>query len=420
MPSPQKRPYHRSLWEKIAGPGLITGASDDDPSGIATYSQAGARFGLSTLWTAVVTYPLMVAIQEMCARIGLITGHGLTGVLKRNYPKTVLWLIVLVSFPAITLNIAADLAGMGAVLNLLIPQVPDHLFSAVIGVAILYFVIRWPYRRIADVLRWFCLSLLCYLVVPFLYRQDWGQILRHTLLPEIRLTAEFMAVIVGILGTTISPYLFFWQASMEVEEVKSRHLVIDKRIIGEMRREVGSGIFFSNLVFYFIILATGTVLFREGIHEINTVEDAARALRPLAGELSYLLFSVGVLGTGMLAVPVLAGSLSYMISEALDWDEGLDKKFHEAKGFYLVMIISVLIAVCINLLDISPVKTLLLTAIVYGLTAPLLIGMILHISNRRDIMNGNVNSLLQNILGGLAFLLMTAAAAALLFFTLYT
>jgi NRAMP (natural resistance-associated macrophage protein)-like metal ion transporter len=409
-----QEPKKQSFWAKWLGPGLITGASDDDPSGIATYSQAGARFGLSTLWTAVVTYPLMVAIQEMCARIGLITGHGLTGILKRNYPKPILWLIVMVSFPAITLNIAADLAGMGAVMSMLFTQVPDHLFSAIIGMAILYFVIRWPYRRIANVLRWFCLSLLCYLVVPFLYKQDWGMILRHTLIPEIRLDADFMAAIVGILGTTISPYLFFWQTSMEVEEVKSRHLVLDKHIIGNMRREVSSGIFFSNLVFYFIILASGTVLFREGIHEINTVEDAAKALRPLAGNLSYLLFSAGVLGTGMLAVPVLAGSLSYMISEALDWDEGLDKKFHEAKGFYLVMIISVLLAVGINLLGISPVKTLLLTAVVYGLTAPLLIGMILHISNRRDIMADNVNGPWQNILGGTAFLLMIAAAIGLI------
>jgi NRAMP (natural resistance-associated macrophage protein)-like metal ion transporter len=409
-----QEPKKQSFWAKWLGPGLITGASDDDPSGIATYSQAGAGFGLATLWTAVLTYPLMAAIQEMCARIGLVTAHGLTGVIRRHYGKPLLTVLILLSVPAIILNIGANLAGMGAVANLLLPAVPAPLFSIIIGAGLLYMMIRWPYRKITAALQWLCLSLLCYLLVPFLYKQDWPAILRYTVIPEIRLTKEYFAVVVGILGTTISPYLFFWQASMEVEEVQIRKLMVDKRIIQGMQKDVRYGMFFSNLVFYFVILTTGTVLYNAGIHTISTVEEAAMALRPLAGDLSYLLFSLGVLGTGMLAVPVLAGSVSYMVSEALDWNEGLNKPFHEAKGFYLVMAVSILASLLINLTGISPVRALILTAIVYGLTAPVLIGIILHICNRKSIMGSYVNNPLQNLLGGLALLLMAMAAAGLL------
>jgi NRAMP (natural resistance-associated macrophage protein)-like metal ion transporter len=410
----RKKEERKSWIQRIGGPGLVTGASDDDPSGIATYSQAGASFGLATLWTAVVTYPLMAAIQEMCARIGLVTRHGLTGVLKRHYPRPVLWLLVILSFPAIVLNIGADLAAMGAVANMLLPSVPAHLFSMFTGVLLIFLLIRWPYRKIAASLKWLCLSLLCYLLVPFLYKQDWGDIIKHTFIPEIRLDKAFISAVVGILGTTISPYLFFWQASMEVEEVNMRKLVVDKHIIQGMQKDIRGGMFFSNLVFYFIILATGTVLFREGIHQIDTVQQAAEALRPLAGDLSYLLFSLGVLGTGMLAIPVLSGSLSYMISEAFDWDEGLDKKFFEAKGFYLVMVLSILAALLINYTGLSPVRALIVTAIVYGATSPLLILLILLISNNRKIMGNHVNGPWSNFFGISAFLLMTAAAIALL------
>ena len=370
----------------MVGPGLVTGASDDDPSGIATYSQAGAAFGLNTLWTAILTYPLMAAIQEMCARIGLVTSQGLTGIIKRYYARPLLWLIVSVSFPAIILNIGADLAGMGAVANMLLPSVPASVFSLLIGVLIMYFIVAWPYRKIANLLKWFCLSLLCYLAVPFLIKQDWPGILKNTFVPAFIWDKAYIAIIVGILGTTISPYLFFWQSSMEVEEVLERKLIVDKRIIHSMQKDVRGGIFFSNLVFYFIILTTGTVLFNAGVKNIETVEDAALALKPLAGRFSYLLFAMGVLGTGMLAVPVLAGSLSYMISEAFSWQEGLDKKFHEAKGFYMVMILSILSALLINLTGISPVQALILTAIVYGVTAPILIGIILHICNNKKVM----------------------------------
>ena len=412
-------PKKKSWIARFVGPGLITGASDDDPSGIATYSQAGAAFGLSSLWTALLTYPLMAALQEMCARIGLVTKHGLTGVIKRNYSRALLSIMVLLSFPAIILNIGADLAGMGAVANMLWPIIPATVYSIIIGISLTYFIVALPYRRIANILRWLCLSLLCYLVVPFLFKQDWMLIIKNTFIPTLIMDKAYFAIIVGILGTTISPYLFFFQTSMEVEEVKQRKLIVDKRVIHGMQKDVRGGIFFSNLVFYFIILTTGTVLYNGDVRDIQTVDQAALALKPLAGRFSYILFALGVLGTGLLAVPVLAGSLSYMVSEAFGWKEGLDKKFHEAKGFYMVMIISILAALLINLTGISPFQALLVTAIVYGITAPVLIGIILHICNNKKIMGENTNGTLSNVLGGFALLLMTIAAGILIYLMIY-
>jgi NRAMP (natural resistance-associated macrophage protein)-like metal ion transporter len=398
---------------KVFGPGLITGASDDDPSGIATYSQAGAVFGLNTLWTAVLTFPLMAALQEMCARIGLVTNKGLIGTIKAFYPKWLVTIIVLISFTAIVLNIGADLAGMGAVANMLIPAIPSSVFSSFIGVFLSYYIVVLPYAKIAFYLKWFCLSLLCYILVPFLTKQDWVLVLKSTLMPTVTWNREYMLIVIGILGTTISPYLFFWQTSMEVEEVLEKKLVVDKRIIQVMQVDIKTGIFFSNLVFFFIILSTGNVLHEAGITEIQTVDQAALALKPLAGKLTYLLFAVGVLGTGMLAIPVLAGSVSYMVSEALNWQEGLNKKFHEAKGFYFIMILSIVIAMGINFIGISPVKALVLTAVIYGLTAPLIIFVILLVSNNKKIMGDYTNKKWSNFFGITALLLMLTAIVVL-------
>ena len=394
---------------------MITGASDDDPSGIATYSQAGSMFGLAALWTAVFTFPLMAALQEMCARIGLVSNKGLIGTIKMFYPKWLVMLIVLVSFTAIVLNIGADLAGMGAVANMLVPGIPSTVFSTTIGILLSYYIVVLPYAKISYYLKWFCLSLLCYIIVPFLTKQDWMQVLKSTFVPHIILSREYILIVIGILGTTISPYLFFWQTSMEVEEVEEHKIIVDKRIIHGMQTDIKTGIFFSNLVFFFIILATGTVLHEAGLKQIETVDQAAMALKPLAGKLTYVLFAVGVLGTGMLAIPVLAGSVSYMVSELFNWQEGLNKKFHEAKGFYFVMIISILIAMSINFTGISAVKALVITAIIYGLTAPLLIFVILLVSNNKKIMGDYTNSKWSNILGISAFLLMVLAASILLF-----
>ncbi len=409
----------RRFW-KILGPGLVTGASDDDPSGIATYSQAGAGFGLATLWTALLTFPLMASIQEMCARIGLVTSHGLTGTLKRNYSRLILYLMVLFSFPAIVLNIGADIAGMGAVANLIFPSIHSAYFSFAFTVMIMVAIIYLPYQKIASVLKYLCLFLLVYLVVPFLSRQDWMAVLHATVIPTVQFNVSFINMLVAILGTTISPYLFFWQATMEVEDMKQRkkHLIVNKNLIHQMNKDVNFGMFFSNLVMYFIILTTGTVLFNAGIHQIDTVEQAAKALEPLAGESAYFLFAAGVIGTGFLAIPVLSGSLSYIISETFGWEEGLDKKFHEAKPFYLVIAVSLVVGLFINYVGISPIQALIYTAILYGLTSPVIIAIVLHISNNRNVMGDFTNGLLSNILGIVTFLLMTISALFLLYYQL--
>lgn len=404
------------LW-KLLGPGLITGASDDDPSGIATYSQAGAAYGLATLWTAPIAFPLMASIQQMCAKIGLVTEQGLTGTLKANYPKPVLYLMLLFSFPAIVMNIGADIAGMGAVGNLLFPSIDATFFSVFFTVVLLILIIYLPYQKIAAILKYLCLVLLVYLIVPFLYKQDVLKILKSTIIPTVELNKDYIGILVGILGTTISPYLFFWQASMEVEEMKhkKKHLIVNKKIIHEMKEDVDFGMSFSGLVMFFIILTTGTVLYNSGIHQIDTVEQAAKALKPLAGNAAYLLFAIGVIGTGLLAIPVLSGSLSYIITETFGWEQGLDKKFHEAKAFYIVIAISLLLGLSLNYIGISPIKALIYTAILYGLTAPVLIAIILHICNNKKIMGKFTNTTTTNILGFTALLIMTLAAVTLIY-----
>ena len=384
---------------------------------IATYSQAGAAYGLSTLWTGIIAFPLMAVIQQMCARIGLVTSHGLTGTLKKNYPKPILYLVLLFSFPAIVMNIGADIAGMGAVGNLLFPSIEATYFSVLFTTILLGLMIYLPYHKIAAILKYLCIVLLVYLIVPFLSKQDWWQILKSAVIPTIKFDKDFIGILVGILGTTISPYLFFWQASMEVEEMehKKKHLVVNKKIIDNMKQDVDFGMSFSGLVMFFIILTTGTVLFDGGIRQIDTVEQAAMALKPLAGNLAYLLFAVGVIGTGLLAIPVLSGSLSYIISETFGWNQGLDKKFHEAKAFYSVMGISLLLGLSLNYVGISPIKALIYTAILYGLTAPVLIAIILHISNNKKVMGEFTNSKTSNIFGFAALIIMTAAAVTLIY-----
>jgi NRAMP (natural resistance-associated macrophage protein)-like metal ion transporter len=406
-----------SRFWKVLGPGLITGASDDDPSGIATYSQAGAAYGLSTLWTALITFPLMASIQEMCARIGMVTSQGLTGTLKTNYPKPVLYLMVIFSFPAIVMNIGADIAGMGAVGNLLVPTIKSAYFSVLFTAILLIIIIYLPYRKISAVLKYLCVVLLVYLIVPFLYKQHWMAIIKGTFIPTISFNKDFISILVAILGTTISPYLFFWQATMEVEDRKQnkKFVVLDKQIMHSMKQDVNFGMLFSNLVMFFIILTAGTVLFNGGIHQIDTVEQAARALKPLAGDAAYFLFAIGVIGTGCLAIPVLSGSLSYIISETFGWEGGLDKKFHEAKAFYVVISISLILGLLMNNLGISPIKALIYSAILYGLTAPVLIAIILHIANNKKVMGEYCNGKLSNILGFATLILMTVAAVVLLY-----
>jgi NRAMP (natural resistance-associated macrophage protein)-like metal ion transporter len=381
---------------KILGPGLVTGASDDDPSGIATYSQAGAQFGFATLWTALLTFPLMAAMQGMCARIGLVTSKGLTGTLKQYYPKSILYLMILFSFPAVILNIGADIQSIGAVSNLLVPQVPPFVFSVLFTALLIFIIVKYPYQKVAAILKWLCLTLLLYMVVPFLVHPDWQAVLHHTFIPVIHFNKDFLGILVAILGTTISPYLFFWQATMEVEDKKkTRKIFVSKRMLGEMKGDVNAGMFLSNLIMFFLILTAGAVLYKAGIRKIDTVEQAAKALEPLAGKLSYILFALGVIGTGILAIPVLAGCISYIFAEAFGFSKGLDKKFYQARPFY---------------------SALLYTAILYGLTAPVMIVIVLHIGNNKKIMGNHTNKLLSNILGFITLSLMTLAAVGLLYF----
>lgn len=395
---------------------MITGASDDDPSGIATYSQAGAQFGLATLWTALITFPLMTAIQEMCARIGIVTSEGLISNIKKHYPKPILLIIVLLSLPAIVLNIGADIAGMGAVANLVIPAISSAVFSVVFTVILLLTIVFLSYRKMVLVLKYLCLTLLLYVIIPFLSKQNWLLILKNTVIPTLRFDKEFMSILVAILGTTISPYLFFWQATMEAENNAHQTQVIVKKIsIRDMKQDVGLGMLISNFVMYFIILTTGTILFNGGIHQIDTVEQAAKALEPLAGKLSYLLFAIGIIGTGFLSIPVLSGCLSYILSATFDWKGGLDKQFYKAKSFYLVITVSLLLGLSIQFMGLSPLKVLLYTAVLYGLTAPVLILLILHMSNNKKIMGHYTNGKISNILGIITFLIMFLSAIILIY-----
>ena len=415
-PANQRKNIIVRFWKKL-GPGLITGSSDDDPSGIATYSQAGAAFGLSTLWTALITFPLMAAIQEMCGRIGLVTSQGLPGTLKKHYSRPVLYLMLLFSFPAIVLNIGADIAGMGAVGNLLFPSINPIFFSVFFTILLLVSMIYFSYLKIAAFLKYLCGVLIVYLCIPFLYHQNWPHILKSAFVPEIQFNKSFIAILVAILGTTISPYLFFWQATMEVEERKhqKKHLIVNKKIIHEMKQDIDFGMLFSNIVMFFIILTTGTVLFNGGIHQINTVEEAALALKPLAGNWSYLLFATGVIGTGLIAIPVLSGSLSHIFCETFGWNEGLDNKFHEARPFYTIIALSLIVGLSLNYIGITPIQALLYSAILYGLTAPVLIGIILHICNNKKIMGEFTNNRKSNILGAAALVLMSIAAVILIY-----
>ncbi|MEX0616675.1 MAG: divalent metal cation transporter [Candidatus Woykebacteria bacterium] len=403
---------------KIVGPGVITGASDDDPSGIATYSQAGAQGGFSMLWTAPLTFPLMAGVQEMCARVGLVTGHGLSGVLKKHYPSWVVYLLAALVLFANTINIAADIAGMAAAANLLIP-IPNFILAVFFSGVIICLLIYAPYHLIANYLKWFTLALFAYFIVPFAIRTDWLDVIYHTTLPNIKFDSLTITLFVAILGTTISPYLFFWQASMEVEnkldEIKAKVLkrwVVTKHEVRLMEEDVTLGMFFSNITMWFIIIATAVTLAPSGIVNIETAEQAAAALKPIAGDFASLLFTLGIVGTGFLAIPVLAGSSSYVLSEAFGWEEGLNKPFHKAKKFYLVIIFSTIVGALINFIGLNPIKMLLYTAVIYGIVSPPLILVILHIANNKKIMGDWTNGRISNYLGISTLFLMSFAAVA--------
>ena len=405
----------KKIFSKF-GPGIITGASDDDPSGIATYSIAGASQGYSLLWTAFLTFPLMAAIQEMCARIGVVTEKGLAGNLKAKYKSPLLLLPLAAGIViAQTINIGADLAGMAEATKLLLPA-NTLLIASVYTVLIIILMVYFPYKFIAQNLKWLTFALFAYIACALVTKQNWPQIIQHTFLPDFTLTKESITLIVAILGTTISPYLFFWQTSAEVEErkelekTKHKKIIVTKHELKMVAEDVNLGMFFSNLVMFAIIATSASTLFAAGIREIETAAQAAEALEPIAGSAASLLFTLGIVGTGLLAIPVLAGSAAYVVAEIFGWKEGLDKSFRQAKAFYIVITASTLVGFAMNLMNINPFKALFYTAVIYGLMAPILIGIVMILANNKNLMGNKTNGRTTNILGGITFALMSAAA----------
>jgi len=403
-----------SFWRKI-GPGLTTGASDDDPAGVVIYAQTGAQTGFSLLWSALFTFPLMAAIQEICARIGLVTGHGLAGNLAKHYPKWLLGSLVFLAVSGSTLNIGADLSAMAAAGNMLIPIIPESIFAIFFALVICLILIFSSYRKLAMILKWFALTIIAYVAVPFFTQTDWTEAIRQTVVPTISFNRETVILLIAILGTTISPYLFFWQTSMEVEDKLTKmkrffaRWIVTKHELKDMRQDVTIGMFLSNVVMWFIIVSAAVTLHANGVGQINTAREAAESLRPFVGEAAYLVFSLAIISTGFLAIPVLAGSSSYALSEVMGWKEGLNQKFHRAPQFYLVIILSTAIGLMIPLLGIDPIRALLFTGVFYGVTAPILIFVILHLANNKKVMGKNTNSAISNFLGYLIFTLMVAA-----------
>lgn len=404
------------------GPGVTTGAADDDPSGIATYSIAGAQLGTSLLWTAWLTWPLMAAVQMLCARIGMVTGMGLAGALRAKLPRWVVGVMALALLIANTINIAADIAAMADAANML-GGGPAPLYVVVFGVGICLVTIKLRYHQIANVLKWLALALFAYVITAFVVKPDWSLVLRASFVPSWPASSQVWATLVAILGTTISPYLFFWQAGQEVEEekAKGRRMLIrrqgaTKNEIVDRRIDITLGTFFSNLVMFFIILTTALTLHKAGISTISSSRQAAEALRPLAGNLAYWLYTLGILGVGLLAIPTLAGSAAYAFAETFDWAYGLDEKLHKAVSFYGVFILAMLGGIALNFIGVNPYKALFWTAVINGLLAPFLMVGILLVANDKTIMRGQVGSLFTRGVATLATVLMFGAAIALFVF----
>jgi NRAMP (natural resistance-associated macrophage protein)-like metal ion transporter len=406
---------------KMLGPGLVTGASDDDPSGIGTYAIAGAQLGYASLWTAIATFPLMASVQFICAKIGLVSGRGIAGVLQEHYSRKLLYAVVLALLIANTINAGADLVAIAAGLNLLIP-VP---LSAIIVPAcflVLALQVWGSYRFIANTFKWLTLSLFAYIGASFLARPALGEVLHNTFVPTLRFDSTFLATLVAILGTTISPYLFFWQASQEVEEEisRGRRRLWQRQGVtdGEIKYaawDVGIGMLFSNVVMYFIILATAATLHRAGRTDIDSAAEAAEALRPLAGDAATLLMALGLIGSGVLTVPILAGSAAYAVCETFGWHCSLDAKPAQAKEFYLVLGAATAGGLVVHFMGIGPMNALFWTAVINGFLAPPLLLLIMVISNNKKVMGDRVNGLGMNLLGWLTVALMFAAAVALVF-----
>lgn len=399
---------------KSLGPGLITGASDDDPSGIATYSQAGAQFGFGTLWLALFQLPLMIVIQEMCARIGLVTGSGLAGIMKKRYSKKTVYPIISLLLIANTINIGADIGAMSASVKLVLPQLPIVIVTILFTALVICAEIFIPYKKYVTILKYLTLSLLAYVITAFVVGGNWNEILVSSVIPHFEFTPTFVMLFVAIFGTTISPYLFFWQTSEEAEEDVAKNKIKEigegkpitqKKEIALMRKDVAIGMGFSQAIMWFIIITTAGTLHVHGLTDISTADEAAQALEPLvktfphAGELSKTIFALGIIGTGLLTIPVLAGSSAYALSEEFGWKEGLSKKFKQAKGFYLIIAASTVVGLWVNFADIDPIKALIYAAVINGIIAVPLLVLIMKIGNDKQILETRTNGRISNITG---------------------
>jgi NRAMP (natural resistance-associated macrophage protein)-like metal ion transporter len=401
---------------RVLGPGLVTGAADDDPSGIATYSIAGASFGYGLLWTAGFTFPLMAAIQLVCARIGLVSGRGLAGAIRQHYPRPFLYLACAVLLVANVFNIAADLSGMADAIEML-TGLSSHVTVPILGILLLVVTVYTSYRAFANYLKWLTAVLFAYVAAAFLAKPDWHAILTATVVPTIHWDLDWTTTFVGVVGTTISPYLFFWQASHEVEEekAKGRNTVAQRRgaTADELRDaavDVTTGMLFSNIVMYFIMLTTAATLFGGGHASIESSRQAAEALRPVAGKGAYLLYTLGIIGTGLLAVPVLAGSASYAVAELFRWRAGLDLRPGQASGFYVVLGLAMAGGTVLDLLDINPLRMLFVSAVLNGVLAPPLLVLVMLVGNNRKIMGRHTNGVWLNVFGWAATAVTAAAA----------
>ncbi len=419
----KKSSLHKAVLDKL-GPGVITGASDEDPSGIATYAQAGAQFGFGLLWLVLILYPIKTIIQEMCARIGLVTGSGLSAVIKQKYSRKIVFPITILLLIANTINIGADIGAMAASIRLVVPQLPVIVATIFFSGFIILSEVFVPYKKYVKILKYLILSLFAYLATAIIVGGNWNQIFSATIIPNIEFTPAFAMMFVAIFGTTISPYLFFWQASEEAEEDVAKHKIkeigkgkpkISKKEIKLMRQDTAIGMAFSQLIMWSIMITTAGSIHAHGVTDIQTADQAAKSLEPLvktfpqAGEISKTIFALGIIGTGLLAVPVLAGSSGYALSDAFGWSEGLSRKFKQAKGFYLVIAASTLIGLWINFINIDPIKALVYTAVINGVIAVPILFAVMKIANDKEMLRGNTNSYVSNVIGWLVFAIMGAS-----------
>jgi len=412
---------------RILGPGIVTGAADDDPSGIATYSQTGAQFGYGQLWTVIIMLPLLIAVQEACARIGMVTGKGIAAVVRDNYSKKILVPVVLLIVIANTINIGADIGALAAAAALISP-VSFVIWTFIFTGFILCLELFTSYHTYARILKWLALALLAYPVTLLMLHLPWDVVLKATFIPHIEFSFAFLFVITGVLGTTISPYMFFWESSQEVEEEKAHHLLsrfgiprISKKFLRQMHTDNAVGMLASQIATWCIIVVTATTLNASGITKITSPADAAKALEPLvqtfpnAGYLSKVIFSLGIIGLGLLAIPVLSGSASYAVSEAFRWHEGLNLKFKRAHGFYGVIAVATLIGLAINFIGIDPIEALVVTAVINGVVAVPLLFLVAKIATNEAVMGEYKSGWLSKIMVWLTFGAMGASALAMLF-----